>query len=174
MKIKPRAVKKTLQVRKKALYHPPIPNNMVVVVDTREQTPYLFPRCRISIRKLDAGDYSLEGYEDVLSIERKSASDFYGSITQGRDRFKRELERLRNYKFKGLVIEEEEQELLCPEMHGRKIDGNSVSGSIISFEVKYGLHVYYGSRERCENKILNWFIYWMKMNGEGINVPMEI
>jgi ERCC4-type nuclease len=174
MKIKPRSVKKTLTVKVKKLYHPPIPNNMVVVIDTREQLPYMFPGCRVSIRKLDAGDYSLEGYEDVVSIERKSASDFFGSITQDRDRFERELERLKSYKFKALIIEDEEQNILCPEMYGRGIKGNSVYGSIIAMEIKYGLHVYYGSRERCENKVLNWFIYWMKMNGDGVNVPMEI
>ena len=102
MKIKPQSsAKKTLTVRKLKLYHPPIPSNMIVVTDTREQLPYLFPGCRLSIRKLDAGDYSLEGYEDVISVERKSASDFFGSITQDRERFERELERLQSYKFKG-------------------------------------------------------------------------
>ena len=174
MIIKPRTVKKTLTVIDKKLYHPPIPDNMIVVVDTREQTPYLLPGCRISIRKLDAGDYSLEGYADVISVERKSASDFFGSIIQDRDRLEREFERLRSYKFKGLVIEDEELNLLNPSMYGRQITSNSVYGSIIAFEVKYGLHVYYGSRKRCENKVINWFIYWMKMNGDGVNVPMEI
>ena len=179
MKIKPQPVKKTLIVRKKKLYHPPIPNNMVVVIDTREQLPYLFPRCRASVHKLEAGDYSLEGYENVMAVERKSANDFFGSLVNNkdkdnRDRFERELEILKGYKFKALVIEAEEQEILQPEMYGRGISSNSIKGSIISFEVKYGLHVYYGSRERCENKILNWFIYWMKLNGDGINVPMEI
>ncbi len=174
MKIKPRSIKKTLTVRKKKLYHPPIPNNMIVVIDTREQAPYLFSGCRTSIRKLNQGDYSLEGWEDKIAIERKSANDFFGSITQGRDRFERELERLKNYKFKGLVIEDEECNILCPEIYGRKISKNSVYGSITSMEVNYNIHVYYGSREMCENKILNWFIYWMKINGDGINVPMEI
>ena len=110
----------------------------------------------------------------MLSIERKSANDFYGSITQGRDRFERELERLKRYKFKGLVIEENESDILCPEMFGRNLSKNSVYGSIISFEINYGLHVYYGDRKRCENKVLNWFICWMKIYGDGINVPMEL
>ena len=70
--------------------------------------------------------------------------------------------------------EAEEQDILCPEMYGRGIKGNSVYGSIISIEIKYGLHVYYGSRNKCENKVLNWFIHWMKINGDGVNVPMEI
>lgn len=175
MKIKPRPViKKTLTVRKKKLYHPPIPNNMVVVIDTREQLPYMFPGCRTSVEKLDELDYSLVGHVKFMGVERKSAVDFFGSITQDRDRFERELERLKDYKFKGLVIEAEEQELLHPEMYGRGISGNSVYGSIIAMEIKYGIHVYYGSRERCESKVLNWFIYWMKMNGDGVNVPMEI
>ncbi len=179
MKIKPRSVKKTLKVKRGALYHPPIPPNMIVVIDTREQLPYVFSGCRVSRRKLDVGDYSIEGWEDKISIERKSANDFYGSIvnnkeTDNRDRFERELERLKGYEFKALVIEEEEQDILCPEIYGREIDRNSVYGSIISFEIKYGLNVYYGNRKWCENKILNWFIYWVKMYGDGVNVGMEI
>lgn len=174
MKIKPRSVKKTIKVKDKSLYCPPIPSNMIVVIDTREQLPYGFSGCRVSSSKLDAGDYSLEGWEDKVVIERKSATDFYGSITQDRDRFERELERLRDYKFKGLVIEEEEQDLLCPESYGRGISRNSIYGSIISFEIKYGLNVYYGSRKYCENKVLNWFVYWMKLYGDGVNVGIEI
>ncbi len=170
MLIKPQIIK----VKDKVLYHPPIPSNMIVVIDTREQLPYMFSGCRILSKKLNAGDYSIEGWEDKISIERKSAADLYGSITQNRDRFERELEVLQDYKFKGLVIEEEELDLLCPEMYGRYIDCNSIYGSIISFEIKYGLNVYYGNRKRCENKILNWFIYWMKMYGNGVNIGMEI
>lgn len=179
MKIKPRSVKKTIRVKENVLYHPPIPSNMIVVIDTREQLPYVFSGCRVSNHKLDAGDYSIEGWENKIAIERKSATDFYGSIinnkeNNNRDRFERELERLKDYKFKAIVIEEEEQNLLCPESYGRGINRNSIYGSIISFEIKYGLNVYYGSREYCENKMLNWFIYWMKIYGDGVNVGMEI
>lgn len=179
MKIKPRSVKKTLKVKDRNLYHPLIPSNMIVVIDTQEQLPYMFSGCRTFHKKLGEGDYSLEGYENVIAVERKTANDFYGSIinnkeTDNRDRLEREFERLRNYKFKALVIEEEEQDILCPEIYGRDIDRNSVYGSIISFEIKYGLNVYYGSRKWCENKILNWFIYWMKLYGDGVNIGQEI
>ncbi len=128
MKIKPQStVKKNLKVTNKRLYHPPIPSNMIVVIDTREQLPYMFPGCRVSCRKLEAGDYSIEGYENVVAVERKTANDFYGSIvnnknTDNRDRLEREFERLENYKFKALVIEEEEQDILCPEIYGREIE----------------------------------------------------
>lgn len=177
--IKPRVVKKNLKVRNIGLYHPPIPANMTVVIDTQEQLPYMFSGCRTFHKSLGEGDYSIEGWENKISIERKSANDFYGSIvnnkdTNNRDRLEREFERMKSYKFKALVIEEEEQDILCPEMYGRDINRNSIYGSIISFEVKYGLHVYYGSRKYCENKILNWFIYWIKMYGDGVNVGQGI
>lgn len=178
--IKPRSVvKKTLKVANRSLYHPPIPSNMIVVIDTQEQIPYVFPECHTFHKKLSEGDYSIEGWEDKITVERKTATDFFGSIvnnkdTDNRDRLEREFERMKDYKFKGLVIEAEEQNILCPEIYGRQTGSNTVYGSIISFEIKYGLNVYYGSREWCENKILNWFIYWMKMYGDGVNVGQEI
>jgi DNA excision repair protein ERCC-4 len=47
---------------------------VTVVVDTREQEPYGFDSESIaSIRKaLPAGDYSIEGFETRVAVERKS------------------------------------------------------------------------------------------------------
>ncbi len=180
MKIKPRSIKNSLNIRGSSLYHPPIPVNMTVVIDTREQLPYMFSGCRIINKKLDAGDYSIYGWEDKISVERKSAIDFYNCLinrkdgSRNRDRFERELERLKNYEFKALVIEESEQDILCPEIFNSGISKNSIYGSIVSFEIKYGINVYYGNRKWCENKILNWFICWTGIYGDGINIGMEI
>lgn len=78
-----------------------------VVIDTREQAPFTFQGLRTDAKDgrrqlvvetipstLATGDYSIEGLEELISIERKSVSDFYGTILAGRDRFERELQRL--------------------------------------------------------------------------------
>jgi len=81
-----------------------------VVCDTREQAPWvpwishggkrlLLPVVR---RKLDAGDYSIEGHEHEIAIERKSLNDWVGTMfgksANGEpswERFKREIERVK-------------------------------------------------------------------------------
>lgn len=53
---------------------------------------------------LPTGDYSLEGYQHVLSIERKlSTAEFAGNLTQ--DRFTRELHRLAEFPYAYVVLE---------------------------------------------------------------------
>jgi ERCC4-type nuclease len=54
-------------------------DRITVVVDTREQEPYTFdPRSVTVIRRaLPAGDYSIEGHEDSVAVERKTS---FGSL----------------------------------------------------------------------------------------------
>ena len=76
-----------------------------IIIDTREQTPWEFPGA-VSIRaKLDAGDYSVEGLERRVAVERKSLSDAYGTFGGGRDRFERELARLQAMEWSAVIIE---------------------------------------------------------------------
>lgn len=89
-----------------------------VVVDTRENAPYDFHGIRadsrdgggpvvvrIVRRGLPTGDYSLEGFEDEVAIERKSLDDLYGTLGGGRKRFEREMERLAAMRWACVVIE---------------------------------------------------------------------
>lgn len=89
-----------------------------IIVDTREQFPYHFTGFRADTRQryrplvipvkraaLKSGDYSIDGFEDRVAVERKSLSDLYGSIGGERDRFQREFERLAEYEYAAVVIE---------------------------------------------------------------------
>lgn len=80
---------------------------MKIIIDTREQRPWTFSDydCETERKGLVTGDYSLVGLEDHISIERKSFADFLGSIGTGRDRFMREMQRLKAYPVKALIIE---------------------------------------------------------------------
>lgn len=80
------------------------PDEMTIIVDTREQAPYLFP-CPTVRAKLDAGDYSVVGMATRIAIERKSMTDAYGTFGGGRDRFEREIERLCDLDYAAVVIE---------------------------------------------------------------------
>ena len=161
-------IRPTLSINpRKSGYIPQIPKGLVIIRDTREQLSYSFNNKIPYIDKaLKYGDYSIKGYESKISIERKSASDFYGTITQGRERFNRMLCRMKGLEFKGIVIECSEEELMTPEISYSNVNPNSVYGSIISFEIKHGVHIYYGDRKACQIKIINLFVRFWKIQKE--------
>ena len=69
-----------------------------IICDSREQNGYAFsayPDVMATTGTLTTGDYSLAGFTDKVAIERKELSDLIGCLTHDRDRFTRELERLR-------------------------------------------------------------------------------
>src|ERR1700733_11159482 len=80
----------------------------VVLADTREQMiPPMPPGIVIARAKLGEGDYSTPRLKTIAVIERKSVSDFASTITHGRDRFEREIGRLRSYRWKCIAVEGE-------------------------------------------------------------------
>ena len=85
-----------------------------VIKDTREQEGSTFERfsgryhqCNgMVVRKLDTGDYSLEGLEDKICIERKArVSELAINLGKDKRRFMAEIERMKEFPFKFLVLE---------------------------------------------------------------------
>ena len=75
-----------------------------IIIDTREQQAWEFPRHSTANKKLDTGDYSLGGLEDILCIERKkSVSEIASNITE--KRFEDVLERMTKYKYTYMIFE---------------------------------------------------------------------
>jgi hypothetical protein len=65
-----------------------------IIIDTREQKPLSFNNS--TSMKLDVGDYSvLPEKFDYTFVDRKGLPDFFASITNAKERFKREIERCR-------------------------------------------------------------------------------
>jgi DNA excision repair protein ERCC-4 len=85
----------------------------VVVVDSREQTPLEFRRLASRVGTLATGDYSFVGGEDDFAVERKSIADLVGSLTAGRDRFLRELQRMQAFPFRRLLIVGQESDIVA-------------------------------------------------------------
>jgi ERCC4-type nuclease len=75
-----------------------------IIVDTREQQPWEFEHHSVAHKKLDTGDYSIEGLEELLGIERKkSVSEFANNITESR--FKDVVMRMSQLKYSFLLLE---------------------------------------------------------------------
>jgi ERCC4-type nuclease len=75
-----------------------------IIIDTREQKPWEFPHHSIANRKLDTGDYSIEGFEDLLCIERKKGiAELANNMRE--KRFKDVIQRMSKYKHAYILIE---------------------------------------------------------------------
>ena len=48
---------------------------VTVIVDSREQAPYDLSPMKTEVATLRAGDYSVSGLSDVVTVERKSVPD---------------------------------------------------------------------------------------------------
>lgn len=73
-----------------------------IIVDSREKNPWIFENS--ITRKLDVADYSLEGFEDTLAIERKaSTAEFARNICE--PRFIKVLEKLSDIEYGFLILE---------------------------------------------------------------------
>jgi ERCC4-type nuclease len=87
-----------------------------VIRDQQEKKNYWeFPRSSVcegtTVQKLKTGDYTLKGYEDILSIERKwSTGEFATNINEAR--FFRELDRLELFAHPFLILEFDYDDIL--------------------------------------------------------------
>ena len=74
-----------------------------IIVDTREQKPFLFKSygdVRVIRQKVDTGDYVCPSIEHIVTIDRKdSTSELYENFTSDFKRFTKELERMRSIEF---------------------------------------------------------------------------
>lgn len=80
---------------------PPAPT---IVIDTREQKPYKFSVPSV-LKGLNSGDYSIVGYENDITVERKSLPDLVRCCGRERQRFFEQCRRLALFDSKLLVVE---------------------------------------------------------------------
>jgi len=150
-----------------------IPEGMILVVDTREQKPlFTEPQDGLVVvaASLPHGDYSLQGFEDRFCIERKQVSDFYSYIGKERNRTTKKMEQFREIVsaggFVGLVVEAAEADLLSGFVMSR-VSPETARQALVSFEVRYGIHVYYSrSRRDISRWVLDRAIKFYRMQRE--------
>lgn len=153
----------------------------VVLVDTREQSPLEIGRFDnwfegSKLATLETGDYSIEGMEHLVSLERKSLNDLVATLMHNRQRFFRELERMQAFPYRAILVEASYEDVKSPYSFTNDIAAhpNGVSGSLDALEVRFGIPVIYTSRKRAlaEEKAASWlsktFTYWwLETNGLG-------
>jgi ERCC4-type nuclease len=139
-----------------------IPENMVVIVDTREQkSPLLLkpPKGLTIVRDtLENGDYGLRGLPN-FSIERKFMGDIFGycsseMVSKTKPKMERFKEMIQQGGWVGLCIEERESDVYKWQQF-TLVSPESVRQAIVSFEIKYGIHVYFN---KDKDQIVRWMV----------------
>lgn len=126
------------------------PESITAIRDNREQLEYDLSPMNQEEGTLQAGDYSVKGLTDYIALERKSLPDFVACCGPERDRFTRELQRMKAYPFRAVVIEADWGQLERGEYRSQ-INPKSVCHSIISWQTRYCLpFALVGSRESGE------------------------
>ena len=120
---------------------------LTVIIDTREQQPYSFSsEIKTITQTLKSGDYSILGFENKFSIERKSLEDYIKSITSDRDRFFKELNRLREFDYACIVVEGSLSNIL-DEKYTRNILPAGLFGTTVSICIDKKIPVFF-----CEDR----------------------
>lgn len=116
-----------------------------IIIDSREKMPYRFPGA--ITRALPAGDYSLDGMEHRVAVERKTIADCYASLGRGRARFEREMERLARMDFAAVVVEATLAEFLRGAPFSR-LPPKAAINSLIAWAVRYRVCVFFAGDRR--------------------------
>ena len=133
-----------------------------ILVDTREQSPLPFVNCPSETGTLATGDYSVRGFEDEFTVERKSLDDLAGSVTHDRDRFERELVRMRGYPFRRLLIVGTVEDLEAHRYQSRA-EPRAILASVTAFEIRYGLPVAFcPTTAAAALQVERWALYFLR------------
>jgi ERCC4-type nuclease len=156
----------------------------IVLVDTRERMP--LPLFRQHPNWIGGerpatpktGDYSIEGMESLLTMERKTLPDAVNSAIASRERFIRACERMAGFRWKAILIEATYEDLKSPYEDLDDLETgahpNAVCGTLDAIEAKFGIPIIYTARNRAlaTERAASWlskhFTYWwLEQNGHG-------
>ena len=131
---------------------------MIILRDTREKQPWDFSwyDCEIRVATVKVGDYTIEGYENTIAVERKrSTGELAMNFGFKKKQFIAELERMQNVQYRYVVCEFPEIRLEefplnsgIPRKHWNKlrISGKYIRKCIHDFSSQYNVTFLF-----CEN-----------------------
>ena len=155
----------------------------VVLVDTREKQPLPLyanhPNWIGNERRhtLKTGDYTVEGMETLLCLERKSLADVVACTVARRHHFIAACSRLALFTWKAILIEATVEDIKQGfDQFGipSDIHPNAVCGTLDAIEAKFSIPILYTSMQRAlaTERAASWlskhFTYWwLEQHGLG-------
>lgn len=152
------------------------PEKFRIIRDTREQRDKGWNfrasgNCYgMEIKKLDVGDYTVEGMEKILMVERKTLGDLWGTLgrQENYERFLREMERAKDHKLKYLVIEAT-LEQVDGGTRFSKVSPANIHAKLFSLQVKHNVHVIFaGDQDTARKWVRSLFDKLSKYKKEGL------
>ena len=136
-----------------------MPFSVTLIVYTREQQPCVFsaPGVHTIRRALPTGDYSVEGFEDRVAVERKTLDDLVGSLIRARDRFLREMRRFETYEARCIVVEADWTDV-AERRYAGGVHPKAVFGAVLSLVVDHGMPVYFLSNRQIACRFTEDFL----------------
>jgi ERCC4-type nuclease len=145
-----------------------------IAIDTREQLRYQFDGYESYRTALATGDYSLEGFENRLAVERKNHADAWAMLTDSRKRFERCLERMAMLDRAAIVIEASLADFCVPPPQVKRVNAATAVGSYLSWSCKYRIPVFWAeSRQWGERVTLRFLAAYYKHCAGGVAVAIE-
>jgi hypothetical protein len=124
-------------------------DDFTIIVDTREQQPWSFDEYVVANKKLDTGDYSIEGLQSFFAIERKkSINEVANNIIE--PRFKDVISRMSQLKYSFFLLEFSLTEVLHYPVGSNlpkklwdkvKITPAFIMKHILDWQIKYNIKV---------------------------------
>lgn len=148
-----------------------VSTKITIIEDSREQKGLNFEGFRgiDTVRTgLKTGDYSIKGYESQITFERKSIQDLVGTLIGGHDRFLREMERMRDYDARYILVENTPTLLYsyCVK-HGWQYKFNTIIQSLLAYACHYQVRVRFcKDREDMAKYIVEKSREFLKEKGE--------
>jgi hypothetical protein len=138
-----------------------------IIKDSREKLGWEFAPCNfckeMRVEGLYTGDYTVEGFEKVLCIERKrTTGEIAINLGSKIDTFTRELERMREIEFKYLIFEFDIKTLQSfpalsgipkEALKGIRMNAGFMIKSLEKLESEYGFETIYCSSKDQANEI---------------------
>jgi DNA excision repair protein ERCC-4 len=142
----------------------------IVLIDTREQVPLPFARLETVRGTLQTGDYSVAGLEHLIAIERKSVADLTACcVDRERERFERELHRLRGFRFRRLLIIGTEEDI-WRQKYQSNIMPKAVMATLCAFEIRYDVPVVFSpDPEKAGALVERWAFWFARETVETLN-----
>jgi len=140
-----------------------------ILIDTREQDPLPIATYPTERGTLNSGDYSFAGGEHLFAVERKSIPDLVQSVTAERERFIRELERLRGYRFARLLVIGWPGQIEQGQYRGRT-PPKVIMHTLHSFEAKYLPVVWARTPQEGAELVQRWAFWFARSLVEAAKV----